>query len=76
MKVLVQNLKSQLYLSPRGDWTDKVAQADDFIVTTLAYNVARQKTSGPFQVILHIHETQESITFMQGVGRAAVAGEA
>jgi hypothetical protein len=74
MKVLIQNVQNQQYVSSRGGWTPDLAEADDFTVTTLAYHFARQMTSGPFRVLLHIPETNESIKFMDGVGRATVHG--
>lgn len=70
MKVLVQNMESRLFLAPRGGWTKEVLEADDFIVTTIAFNLGRQMTAGPFRVLLLIAETNELIPFMDGMGRA------
>ncbi|MDB6022464.1 MAG: hypothetical protein JWQ04_2321 [Pedosphaera sp.] len=74
MKVLIQNVQNQEYLAPRSGWTPDPTEADDFIVTTLAYNFARQMMAGPFRVLLHVPETNESIKFMDGVGRATTPG--
>jgi hypothetical protein len=69
--LLIQDRQSQLYLAPRGSWTNQLTEADDFIVTTIAYNLGRQMTAGPLQVLLHIDETNELIPFMEGMGRGA-----
>ena len=70
MKVMVKDPEKQQYLAPGGGWTANASDADDFIVTTLAYNYARQRVATPFQVILYLSGTNEFIVFAEGFGRA------
>jgi hypothetical protein len=73
MKVLIKDPELRQYLAAGGGWTANVDEADDFIVTTIAYNFARQRMPSHFEIVLHLPETNELIVFAEGLGRALIS---
>jgi hypothetical protein len=70
MRILVQDIESNKYLTREGEWTTAPTEARDFPITTLAYDVAKHVTSGRFGVILHFCESGELVNLVQGSGWA------
>ena len=66
MRVLIQDIESRNYFSRTAGWVQSPSEAEDFLVTTLAYNVAKRRAERPFQIVLHVTDTNEFIPFIEG----------
>ena len=75
MKVIVQDCDTGKYLSTDGCWVAVKDSARDFFTLLRAYQFAKNKISGRFQVLLHCPEDQYTACIIDGVGMAASQAE-
>jgi hypothetical protein len=70
MKVLVQDKHTKKYLTAEGSWTAKADDAEDFLFTARAYDIAVSRVRGPFRVVFHSSSLGYSINILDGNGQA------
>ena len=74
VKVIIQEVESNRYLSGNGQWVNSATIAEDFITILQAYTFAKNYTSGPFRVVLHDEDYSKDI--LEGVGVDTAGGVA
>ena len=68
MKVLVQNKQTRKFLSADGSWTSMADEAEDFLFTARAYDIAVSRVHVLFRVVFHSSNLGYSINILDGTG--------
>jgi hypothetical protein len=61
MKVLIQDLKTELYLAYQGGWTDQPRDAKDMAFTVHALQVAKNLALKNFQVLFYFPDSNYQV---------------